>query len=122
MTAIVVDDSKTMRSILGDMLKELGFRITEAENGADAVAKLEGGPVPDLALIDWRMPGMDGYELLQRLGTDATVKPHKVMMVTAEAGVREIAMALRAGADEYMMKPFTKEDFRSKLQLLGVLP
>lgn len=121
MLAMVIDDSRTTRAILAKMLRKHGFEIIEAENGQDAVTKLQDGPRPSLALVDWRMPYMDGFEFLKRVRNDPKLDPEKVMMVTTKGGVKEISRALRAGADEYMFKPFSETDFRSKLETMGVL-
>ncbi len=120
-TVMVIDDSQTMRKILSRMLIELGLSVSEAANGRDAVALLQEGPLPDLVLLDWRMPFMDGYEFLVRVRPDPVINPKQILMVTTEGGLKEITMALRAGADEYMLKPFTKEDLESKLALMGIL-
>jgi len=120
--AIVVDDSKTIRMILKRVLTEAGFEVCEAGNGREAleVLQVQDGAVT-LALIDWNMPEMNGMELLTELRRQPAFSSIKVIMVTTEAEIGHMSSALQAGADEYVMKPFTKEILMEKLQLAGVL-
>ena len=120
MRAMVIDDSRAMRTILGRMLKEIGFETCEAVNGKAALESLKGlGPL-DLALVDWNMPEMNGYEFIQALRADKTFDSMRVMMVTTEADLVNVSKALEAGANEYLMKPFTKEAVTEKLSMLGI--
>lgn len=120
MRAIVVDDSRTIRIILGRQLRELGFEVFEAGNGAEALEVLGRlGPL-DLALFDWNMPVMDGYELLRAVRQEARFAGMRIMMVTTETEVERVVRALEAGASEYLMKPFSKEAVQEKLGLLGI--
>ncbi len=119
MRALVVDDSVAMRSILRVILSESGFEVAEGANGAHALEVLEGvGPV-ELMLIDWNMPGISGLDLLRAIREDVRYRATKIMMVTTETDLTQVQEALRSGADEYMMKPFTREAAIEKLQLLG---
>ena len=119
MRALVIDDSKAMRLIIGRILKELGFAVTEACHGRDALDRLrEIGPV-DLVLVDWNMPEMNGLEFVQAVRADATYAAMPLMMVSTEAEMARISAALAAGANEYVMKPFSAEVIRDKLRLLG---
>lgn len=120
MRALIVDDSKTMRLILGRLLAQAGFECREAEDGCAALGQLrDRGPV-DLALVDWNMPNMNGLELIQAIRAQSEFAEMKVMMVTTEAEMSRVVAALSAGADEYMMKPFTYESLSEKLSLLGL--
>jgi two-component system chemotaxis response regulator CheY len=121
--ALVVDDSKTIRIILGRILKELGYEVCEACNGIEALKVMESEKAAvNLVLADWNMPEMNGLELLKQLRQDPTLASLKVIMVTTETELDHMVSALEAGANEYVMKPFTKEILREKLELVGILP
>jgi two-component system, chemotaxis family, chemotaxis protein CheY len=120
--AMVIDDSRAMRALLGGMLLELGFEIIEAPNGKEAFMVLKAKDPPALLLLDWNMPEMNGFELLQRIRANHAFDPMPIIMVTTETEISQVARALEAGANEYVMKPFTREVIREKLQLLGILP
>ncbi len=122
MRAIVVDDSRAMRSLLKAILRETGFEIAaEAADGQEAMDVLERtGPV-DLMLLDWNMPVMNGFEVLLRVRADRRMGQMLLMMVTTETEASQIIAALDAGADEYLMKPFSKRAIREKIALLGLL-
>jgi len=112
---LVVDDFATMRRILRNLLKELGFmNVQEAEDGVDALAKLRAEPF-DFVVSDWNMPNMNGIELLQAIRADARLKHLPVLMVTAEAKRDNIIMAAQAGASGYVVKPFTAATLDEKL-------
>ena len=120
MRAIVVDDSRAIRSILGNILKELGFEVNDAKHGMEALEKLRQLGPHDLALVDWNMPEMGGLEFVKaaRAMKDMTRMP--IMMVTSESQISQVMAAIEAGANEYVMKPFTKEVILDKLNLLGL--
>lgn len=121
--ALVVDDSRTIRKILSGTLGELGFDVRQAENGADALSIVERERASDpiaLALVDWNMPQVNGLEFVRRLRADPRNAGVVVVMVTTETAVDQMVAALEAGANEYVMKPFTREIIRDKLRLLGV--
>ncbi len=121
--ALVVDDSKTIRMILGRTLRELGYEVCEAGNGKEALKVMEAEKTAiDLVLADWNMPEMNGLELLKHLRQDPDLASLKVIMVTTETEVDHMVSALEAGANEYVMKPFTKDILREKLELVGILP
>jgi len=119
--ALIVDDSKTMRVILGRILRELEFEVQEASDGREALALLATKSQPDVALVDWNMPEMNGFELVQAVRANRAFDNIRLMMVTTETERAHVAKALEAGADEYVMKPFTKDAIRDKLALLGVV-
>lgn len=122
--AMVVDDSRTIRRILAGTLGELGYEVCQAENGRDALSVVDreraSEPVA-LALVDWNMPEMNGLEFIRQLRSDPRNASLLVVMVTTETQVDQMVTALEAGANEYVMKPFTKEVIQDKLRLLGVL-
>jgi len=122
MKALVVDDSKAIRSIISKHLKALGFDVTEAVSGVEALVQLKKMGGADIALLDWNMPEMDGFEFLRRVREDAEFSDLLVMMVTTESEMSQVNKALEAGANEYLMKPFTKEALLEKLVLLGLDP
>ena len=122
MKILVVDDSSIMRKIVTRTLRQAGFGghdIEEAENGVEALAKIDADP-PDVVLTDWNMPEMNGYEFLCNIREDSKCNDLNVMMVTTESEISQMAKALEAGANEYLMKPFTKEMIAEKLEILGL--
>lgn len=121
MRAIVIDDSRAIRTILGNMLREMGFEVGEAVNGRDAMMHLKASDPPDLAMLDWNMPEMNGFDLLVRVRANRAFDPMKIVMVTTETETSQMVKALEAGANEYVMKPFTKEVIREKLRLLEMI-
>lgn len=120
MRAIVVDDSRATRTILKRALIREGFEVFEAGDGKQALEELsKTGPL-DLALVDWNMPVMTGYELIQEVRARPTLDAMAIMMVTTETESSQVERALEAGANEYVMKPFTEEVLHEKLLLLGL--
>ncbi|PWB55350.1 MAG: chemotaxis protein CheY [Nitrosomonadales bacterium] len=112
---LVVDDFSTMRRIVRNLLKELGFtNVDEAEDGVVALSKLKGGNF-EFVVSDWNMPNMTGLELLKAIRADAALKHLPVMMVTAEAKKENIIEAAQAGASGYIVKPFTAATLEEKL-------
>ncbi|UMG92954.1 response regulator [Nocardioides sp. TF02-7] len=122
MRALIIDDSRAMRSILRRIVTGLGFETTEAAHGQEALDLLHEGLAPDLCLIDWNMPVMDGYTFLTRVRDEPAWRSITLMMVTTESEQRQIVRALAAGAHEYVIKPFTPDAIADKLALLGLLP
>lgn len=119
MRAIVIDDSRAMRAILKQALAARGFEVAEASNGREALTRLVTlGPV-DLALVDWNMPEMNGYDFVKSVRSDRTRDAMRIVMVTTETEMSQMVKALDAGANEYVMKPFTPEVIAEKLMLLG---
>jgi two-component system chemotaxis response regulator CheY len=121
MRALIVDDSRPIRRIESDILQELGFETAGAANGKEAWDRLQEGAPPDLVLVDWNMPEMDGLELIKAVRGDDRYKGVIVMMVTTETETDQMLRALSAGADEYLMKPFQKESLVDKLRMVGVV-
>ena len=120
MRALVVDDSKAIRRILGQMLESLRFEVQEASNGKEALTIVTGEKPFEVALVDWNMPEMNGYELLCEIRKDSGYDNMRIMMVTTETEMSQVVKALEAGANEYVMKPFTKEMILEKLNLMGL--
>ncbi|MGA2194793.1 MAG: response regulator [Bryobacteraceae bacterium] len=119
--ALVVDDSRAVRMILVRTLKELGYEVREAANGREALEVIEAEKTAvTLVLADWNMPEINGLELLKRLRQNPELSRLVVVMVTTETELDQMAVALEAGANEYVMKPFTKEILVEKLQLVGI--
>ena len=119
--ALVVDDSKAVRMILARTLKELGFEVREAANGREALEVLETEKNSvSLVLADWNMPEINGLELLKQLRQKPELASLVVVMVTTETELDQMAAALEAGANEYVMKPFTKDILVEKLQMVGI--
>jgi two-component system, chemotaxis family, chemotaxis protein CheY len=116
---LVVDDFPTMRRIVKNLLKQLGYEnIDEAEDGSQALAKLKGGGY-GLVITDWNMPVMEGIDLLKNLRADDALKDLPVLMVTAEAEKDKVITAIKAGVDNYVVKPFTAEVLKEKLEKIA---
>lgn len=118
--AIVVDDSRAMRAILRRALEERGFRVVEAGHGLEAIERLSQIRIPELALVDWNMPEMNGIEFVTAIRRDHNYDQMRVVMVTSETEPAQIDRALHAGANEYIMKPFSSEMLGDKLMALGL--
>ena len=121
--ALIVDDSRAVRMILAKTLKELGYEVREAANGREALEVIEAEKTAvALVLADWNMPEINGLDLLKQLRQNPELSRLVVIMVTTETELDQMAAALEAGANEYVMKPFTKEILVEKLQLVGIHP
>jgi len=118
--ALVIDDAKPMRTLLGHLLRDIGFEVSQACDGQEGLQQLQEIERPDLVLCDWNMPGMDGYEFVLAMRSNHDYDDVRLMMVTTEAEMDKVVKALEAGADEYAMKPFTKEVIVEKLALMGL--
>lgn len=115
MKFLVVDDFSTMRRIVRNLLKELGYtNVDEAEDGSVALQKLKGGDFK-FVITDWNMPVMTGIELLRAVRADATLKHLPVLMITAEAKKENIIEAAQSGASGYIVKPFTAATLEEKM-------
>ena len=123
MRAIVIDDSRAMRMILKRIVAKVGFDTVEAENGQEALDRIAGlAEVPELALVDWNMPVMNGLEFVSVVRADPRMRARTLVMVTTESEQSQIVRALAAGAHEYVIKPFTEGAMIEKLALLGLVP
>ncbi len=121
MRALIVDDSRAMRTMLGRMMAEFGFEILQAAHGKEALAVLEAQGRPEVMLLDWNMPEMNGFELLVAVRADQRWNDLPIIMVTTETEMAQVAKAIEHGVNEYVMKPFTKDVLLSKLELLGLV-
>jgi two-component system chemotaxis response regulator CheY len=122
MRALVIDDSKTMRRIVSRVLVSLGYEVVEAADGQQALDAMVEGPLPDLACVDWNMPVMDGLTYVTQVRANPAWRGVTLMMVTTESEHGQIVRALAAGAHEYLIKPFTPDALKDKLDLLGLIP
>jgi two-component system chemotaxis response regulator CheY len=118
---LIVDDSRTIRRVSRDIVESLGFEVAEAENGEAGLSACSAR-MPDVILLDWNMPVMDGYSFLKALRKSPGGEAPKVVFCTTENDMGYITRALEAGADEYIMKPFDKGILATKFQELGFLP
>lgn len=115
MKILVVDDFSTMRRIVKNLLKQLGFEnIDEAEDGAQAYTKMKEGGY-GFVVTDWNMPNMDGLDLLKKVRSDPAIKDTPMLMVTAEAEKEKVITAIQAGVNNYIVKPFTGEVLKEKM-------
>ncbi|WP_319533174.1 response regulator [uncultured Cohaesibacter sp.] len=119
-TCLVVDDSSVIRKVARRILEDLDFEIAEAEDGKEALDACAGN-MPDAVLLDWNMPVMDGLDFLVELRKLDGGSDPKVIFCTTENDVAHIAKAIRAGANEYIMKPFDREIVEAKLQEVGLI-
>lgn len=123
--AMVVDDSRAIRMILSRTLGSLGFEVSQASNGREALERMVEVHVGDtplsVVLVDWNMPEMNGLEFVQNVRANPNYGDVKLMMVTTETRIEQMTRALDAGANEYVMKPFTEEVISDKLRLMGVM-
>jgi two-component system chemotaxis response regulator CheY len=120
MKAMVIDDSRAMRTILRGILRQIGFGVAEAADGQAALEQLKGQPGVDVVLVDGHMPAMDGPTFVRALRSDAGLSGAKVLMCSSESEVSGIASALEVGANDYIIKPFTKDALVQKLEVLGI--
>lgn len=120
MRALIIDDSRAIRLILTRLLTELGFETDHAEDGQDGLEAVERRGPFDLALVDWNMPEMNGYEFVKAVRQRPNCGDMKLIMVTTETEMQRVVKALEAGADEYVMKPFTRDVLAEKLAILGI--
>jgi two-component system chemotaxis response regulator CheY len=120
MRALVIDDSRTVRIIIGNTLREIGMDVIEAANGLEALAQIKRNPDVDLMLVDWNMPQMNGLDFIRAVRSQRAFDAARILMVTSESQSEQVNLALNAGANEYLMKPFNKDVLLAKLNLLDV--
>ncbi|GAD19167.1 chemotaxis response regulator CheY [Helicobacter fennelliae] len=122
MKILVVDDSSTMRRIIKNTLQRLGYEdILEAEHGVQAWEILDSTQNVQVLITDWNMPEMNGLELVKKVRSDERYKDIPIIMVTTEGGKAEVITALKAGVNNYIVKPFTPQVLKEKLEVvLGV--
>lgn len=119
-TCLIVDDSRIIRKVARRIVEGLGFEVDEAADGAEAMAYCQS-LLPDVVLLDWNMPVMDGLTFIRRLRELPGGRSPKVLFCTIETQPERIAEALAAGADEYVMKPFDGEILQAKLTEVGAI-
>lgn len=117
---LIIDDCKMTTRILSKVMAELGFDVHTAQSAEQAVGFLETHEPPSLFFVDWVMPGMSGVEFVAWLRNQPTTALTPVLMVTGERDLVRIAEAIRTGANEYIMKPFSREIIEEKLNILGI--
>ena len=120
MRALVIDDSRAMRSILRGILAGLDFEVEEASDGRQAVEILTDDQDFDIALVDWNLPELSGLEVVTEVRRDPRLAGMPLLMVTTETEFEKVTQALQAGANEYIMKPFDREMLLDKLVILGI--
>lgn len=120
MLALVIDDSRVVRMVIGNILRELGMEVVDAADGREGVDRMQENPQVELVLVDWNMPVMNGLEFIQAIRAQRTFDRVRIMMVTTETESEQVERALRAGANEYLMKPFTKDVLIAKLSMMDV--
>lgn len=120
MRALVVDDSRATRRVIGQIMRELGYDVTEAGNGCEGLERLAQFGNPDVVLVDWNMPEMNGLEFIKAVRSDKANRNLPMIMVTTETEMERMALAFMAGVNEYIMKPFDRLMIEEKLMLLGV--
>ena len=117
---LVVDDSRVIRTIVGRALQELGFQPRRPATARGRPGKTGARRTPAVVMIDWNMPEVNGLEMVKTVRANPAWADVKLIMITSENEIERVQTALEAGADEYIMKPFTKEMIQEKLMLLGV--
>lgn len=122
MKALVIDDSRTMRRIVSAVLRDLGLEPIEASDGQEGLDQMAAHDDIVLCCVDWNMPVMDGLTFVTNVREHLEWRDVTLMMVTTESEHGQIVRALAAGAHEYLIKPFTPDALRDKLELLGLLP
>jgi two-component system chemotaxis response regulator CheY len=120
MRALVIDDSRTVRAIIGKILRDEGLEVIEAANGREGLERLREPPGVELVLVDWNMPEMNGLDFIRAVRSEHAYDSVRIMMVTTETEQGQVLRALDAGANEYLMKPFTRDILVAKLSLLDV--
>jgi two-component system, chemotaxis family, chemotaxis protein CheY len=120
MPVLVIDDSRATRAFIGGILREMNLDFVEAENGQEALERLHNTPDITLALVDWNMPVMDGLEFIQAVRADREFSHVKLVMVTTESESEQMNRAMAAGANEYVMKPFTMDVLAAKLAMMDL--
>jgi two-component system chemotaxis response regulator CheY len=119
--ALIIDDSRALRAIVGKLVKGLGFEVLEAGNGREGLEQLKSNGAVELSLVDWNMPDMNGIEFIRAVRAQDEYNAMKVMVITTQTEIDHITKALESGANEYLMKPFTRDALLVKLQMLGIV-
>jgi two-component system chemotaxis response regulator CheY len=109
-----------MRRIIGNIMSELGYQVSEAGDGLEALQQLEANGAPDVVLTDWNMPNMNGLELIRSVRANAALRSVPMLMITSETEMNKMVLAFAAGVNEYLMKPFDRGMIEEKLKFLGI--
>ena len=120
MRALVIDDSRTIRTIIGSILRQLGMDVLEAGNGLQALEQMKQNQDVELVLVDWNMPEMNGLDFIKAIRAQRVYDRVNILMVTSETELDQVTKAMNAGANEYLMKPFSREVLIAKLDLLDI--
>jgi two-component system, chemotaxis family, chemotaxis protein CheY len=120
MRALVIDDARTIRMIIAKILKEIGMEVLEAGNGKQGLEQMKLHPGIELILVDWNMPEMNGLDFIKAVRAQKVFDRVRILMVTSETETEQVTKALKAGANEYLMKPFSREILIAKLDLLSI--
>jgi len=112
---LIADDEATTRHLIQVTLGNWGFEVLAAENGSEALRILQGSNRPEIALLDWVMPGVDGLEVCRRMRVALPAAPSYIILITARGGLENIVQGLEAGADDYVTKPFDPRELRARL-------
>ena len=120
MTALVIEDSRSMRAVISQFLTELAFEVVEAETGREGLDRIQAMERVDVVLVDLNMPGMSGGDFLRTVRADPRFRETPMMVVTTECDLASITSSLEAGANEYLMKPFDRQGLLEKLVILGL--
>ncbi len=121
MLALVVEDSKTIRMILCEYLRKMDIQVVEAADGREALERLKEMSTPDLVLVDWNMPVMNGIDFIRAVRELHIYDPLPLIMVTTNSEYEHLGAAMEAGANEYIQKPCTLAALREKIEQLGLL-
>jgi two-component system chemotaxis response regulator CheY len=122
MRVLVIDDSRAVRMVIGRIMRELGFEVFEAGNGREGLEQLGRMERPEVILVDWNMPEVNGLEFIAAVRRNPAYEATPIIMVTTETEMNQVVRALETGASEYIMKPFTKDIIHDKLAMLSVVP
>lgn len=120
MTALVIEDSRSMRAVISQFLTELAFDVVEAEDGREGLERIQAMERVDVVLVDLNMPEMSGGDFLRVVRADPRFRKTPMMVVTTETDLASITSSLEAGANEYLMKPFDRQGLLEKLVILGL--
>jgi two-component system chemotaxis response regulator CheY len=121
MRALVVEDSKTIRMILCEYLRKMDIQVAEAADGREALERLKEMPRPDLVLVDWNMPVMNGIDFIRAVRELHVYDPLPLIMITTNSEYEHLGEAMEAGANEYIQKPCTFDALREKIEQFGLL-